>query len=213
MLFKKINITNQKPLKVQEPQSWDDVTFKQFRDIQKESDSLGRLSILTGIPVDFFNKYPDLADYYVYLEHNMSWSNEWDDSKSSGEVFILDNETFSFPKDVGMLSVGLYKDIQNEAQENKDSILDIYPLICASYYQVLRDGEYDYKKASGLVEVFENQPCVKVYNAASFFLNKVQGLRNGTKVGLKSQVIRMTRKWLGLIGLRKFSGLKLHRHN
>ena len=143
----------------------------------------------------------------------MSWSNEWDDSKSKGEVFILDNETFSFPEDVGMLSIGLYKDIQNEAQENNDNILDIYPLICASYYQTLKDGEYDYKKASEYVGMFEEQPCTKVYNAAGFFLNKVQGLRSGTKVGLRSRTTRQIKNLLVSIGFLKSSSLKLHRHN
>lgn len=213
MIFRKIKITGQKTLHVSIPESWDDVTFKQFRDIHKEEDSLKRVSILTDIPYELFNKYPELADFYVWLESKLSWASEWDETNTDCEVFILEDETFNFPKDVGMMSIGLYKDMQNEAQENKDNIIDIFPLICASYYQLIKDGEYNYVKANELVNLFDNQPCVKVYNAAGFFLNKVNVLRNGTKKGLKSRVIQTIKSLLGSIGFRKYSGLKLYPHN
>ena len=147
MIYRKIKITGQKPIEVTIPESWDDVTFKQLTLISDEKDSLVRVSVLTGIPVEFFNKYPELADFYVYLEEKLSWSNRFDLEDSSLEVFLLENETFSFPKDVGTLSVGLYQDLQNEAVENKDNIVSIYPLIVASYYQLKKDGDYDYLKS------------------------------------------------------------------
>ena len=213
MIFREIQITNKKPLKIQVPESWDDVTFEQFRLTQKEDDPLKRGSILTGIPVDYFNKYPELADFYVWLEGKLYWSTEWDEDNSKGEVFVLDNEVFNFPKDVGVLSIGLYKDIQSEAQENKDNILDIYPLICASYYQLLKDGEYDYLKAKGYIDMFDKQPCTKVYNAAGFFLNKVNELRNGTIRKPKNLITRMIRSLLVSIGFQRYSGLKLSQLN
>ena len=213
MIYKQIKITNQKPLEVTIPESWDDVTFKQLKGIHNEEDGLKRLSILTGIPVDLWSKYAELADFYVWLETNLAWSSEWKEEKSNSEVFVLDNDTFYFPKDVGVLSIGLYKDMQNEATENKDNIVNIYPLICASYYQTIRDGEYDYNKANELVEVFENQPCRKVYNAAGFFLNKVIGLRNGTKVGVRNRVIQQIKSLLGSIGFQRYSGLSLRSRN
>ena len=209
MIFRKVKITGQKDLKVHIPESWDDVTFKQLSLISDEEDGLKRVSILTNIPVETFNKYPELADFYVWLEDKLSWVNTFEPKDKDVEVFILDNDVFHFPKDIGILSIGLYQDIRNEAVENKDKIFTIYPLICASYYQLLRDGEYDYTKASELVELFENQPCIKVYNAAGFFLNKLNVLRSGTKVGVKSKVIQMTKSLLGLIGFQKSSALKL----
>ena len=213
MIFREIKITGRDTLKVSIPESWDDVTFKQFRLIANEEDELTRLSILTGIPTDLFNKYPELADFYVWVGNNLRWSNEWTEDKSDVECFLLGDDIFHFPKDIGMLSVGLFKDIQNEAKDNSEDITSIYPLICASYYQLLKDGEYDYVKAEGYKKLFEGQPCRKVYNAAGFFLSKVTELRNGMKVKRKRQAILTIKRWLGLIGFQRFSGLKLRQPN
>ena len=108
-----------------------------------------------------------------------------------------------------MLSIGLYKDIQSEAQEKKEDILSIYPLICASYYQLLKDGDYDYTKAKEYVSLFREQPCRKVHNAAGFFLSKVESLRSGTKREPNRGVIATIKRWLVSIGFQKSLDLKL----
>ena len=213
MIYREIKISKQKPLKVTVPESWNDVTFNQFEGIQRESDVLKRVSILTGIPVNLFSSYPELADFYVWLEGKLSWSSEWDEEDSKCESFIIGNEVFNFPKDIGVLSIGLYEDIKKEVQENKDNLLSIYPLICASYYQLLKDGEYDYSKASTYVNLFNEQPCRKVYNAASFFLSKVNELKSGTLKEQNHPIIRTIRRWLGSIGFQRYSGLKLYQRN
>jgi len=213
MIFRKIDITNQEPISVTIPESWSDVTFEQFRLSQEEGDPLKRVSILTGVPVDYFNKYPELADFYVYLEGVLSWSTEWKESSEKVEVFVLEDEVFHFPEDVGVLSIGLYKDIQSEVQEKKDKVLDTYPLICASYYQLLKDGEYDYTKAKEYYDMFDKQPCTKVFNAAGFFLNKVKGLKSGTIKEPRSRSIRWIKSLLVSIGFLKSSGLKLSQLN
>jgi len=213
MIFREIKITNQKPIKAVIPESWDDVTFSQFHKLMNESSAIKRVSILTGVNPNFFNKYPEMADFYVWIEEKLSWSNKWDEEESDCEVFLLGDEVFNFPKDIGVLSVGLYKDIQNEVESNKDDIISIYPLICASYYQAIRDGEYDYKKAADCVGMFNEQPCRKVFNAGGFFLSKVKKLRSGTKVGAKAKIIQMIKNWLALIGFQKYSGLKLYPAN
>ena len=213
MIFRQIKITNEKPLSIQIPESWDDVTYRQLESLMSEDDSLKRVSILAGIPVDMFSKYNELVDFYVWLESKLDWSNKWDEEDSKVETFILDKEVFNFPKEIGMLSIGLYKDIQSEAQENKDNVLSIYPLICASYYQTLKDGEYDYTKSKGYIDMFKDQPCRKVWNAAGFFLNKVESLRSGTKRGVRSRVIQTIKSLLVLIGFQRYLGLKLYPHN
>ena len=65
MIFREIKITGQDTLKVTIPESWGDVTFKQLAKVIKEEDALVRVSVLTGIPVELFSKYPELADFYV----------------------------------------------------------------------------------------------------------------------------------------------------
>jgi len=209
MIFREITITNQPTLKVTIPESWEDVTFSKLQALMLEEEAIKRVSILTNIPYEFFAKYPELADFYVYLEDKLSWSNTWEEEDSEVETFILDNEVFNFPKEIGMLSIGLYKDIQSEAQEKKDEILSIYPLICASYYQLLKDGDYDYTKAKEYVPMFMEQPCRAVHNAAGFFLSKVETLRSGTKKEPKQGVIPTIKRWLVLIGFLKSSVLKL----
>ena len=213
MIFREIKITNEKPLSIQIPESWNEVTYNQLEKVMGEDEPLRRVSILTNITYELFNKYPELADFYVWLESKLDWSNKWDEEDSDVETFILDKEVFNFPKEIGMLSIGLYKDIQSEAQENKDNVLSIYPLICASYYQTLKDGEYDYTKAKEYVSLFREQPCRKVHNAAGFFLSKVESLRSGTKKGLKQGVITTIKRWLGSIGFLKSLDLKLSPRN
>jgi len=210
MIPRKIKITGQPTLSISIPESWDDITFAQLGGIMNEEDSLKRLSILTGIPYDFWETFPEMADFYVWVESKLNWSNEYKEDDTELKPFIIkDNEIFNFPEEVGILSIGLYKDIQSEAQENKDDLLSIYPLICASYYQLLKDGEYDYLKAKEYIGVFNQQPCKKVYNAAGFFLNKIDRLRSGTKKGLKYRLTRTIKGWLGLIGFQKPLDLKL----
>lgn len=209
MILREIKITNQPTLHVYIPESWDDVTFKQVADLQKEEDPLKRLAILTGIPDFLFDKYPELADFYVWVESKLSWSNEWKENESKLEVFILEDDVFHFPEDIGIHSVGLYEDIKKELQENKGNEIVMYPLICASYYQILKDGKYDYTKAAEYIEVFNQQPCRKVFNSATFFLNKIQRLRSGTGKEPKTPVTQMIKKLLGLKGYQKYSGLKL----
>jgi len=213
MIFREIKITNQKPVKAEIPESWDDVTFKQLNALMNDDDTLSRLSILTNIPKHYFSKYPELADFYVWVESKLEWANKWDEDNSDVETFMLKDGVFNFPKDIGMLSVGLYKDIQSEVQENKDDILSTYPLICASYYQIIKDGEYDYIKAKEYISMFDDQPCKAVWNAAGFFLSKVESLKNGTKRGVRGRVIQVIKRWLALIGFRKYSGLKLYPHS
>ena len=62
MIYSKIKITGQEDLSVEVPESWEDVTFDQFHFISKEEDVLKRISTLTNIPYEMFNKYPELAD-------------------------------------------------------------------------------------------------------------------------------------------------------
>ena len=181
MICSKIEITGQEDLSIEVPESWKDVTFNQFHLISKEEDVLKRISILTNIPYEMFNKYPELADFYVWVENKLSWSTNWDETSSSSVNFIMgDKGVFNFPEDIGVLSIGLYKDLQKEAQDNNDDVYSIYPLICASYYQTITDGDYDYTKAMELAKVFNEQPCAKVYQAAGFFLKRLNELRNGT---------------------------------
>jgi len=210
MLYRKIDITGREPISIEIPESWDDVTYSQFIGISNEEDQLKRLSILTKIPDDLFIKYPELADFYVWVESSLQWSNKWDEKENLYESFLIDNDTFHFPKDIGVLSIGLYKDLQKEIQDNKDNILNIYPLICASYYQLIKDGEYDYNKAANYVSVFNKQPCKKVYNSAGFFLNKLSELRSGTLNEQKKGVIPTIKRWLALIGFLRYLGLKLY---
>lgn len=210
MIFRDIKITGQDTLKVRIPENWDDVSFKEIQLLTNEKDELKRLTILTGIPFNLWDKYPDLADFYVWVSDKLLWANSFDEEDSNLEVFILEDEIFNFPKDVGVLSIGLYKDIQSEAHKNKDNILSIYPLICASYYQIMKDGEYDYSKAEKYVGMFEDQPCKKVYNSGGFFLSKVKGLKSGMKTGARNRVTRTIRSLLGSIGFQRYSGLKLY---
>ena len=102
MIFREIKITGQDTLKVQIPESWEDVTFKQLTNVIEEKDALVRVSVLTGIPVDLFSKYPELADFYVWLEAKLDWSSEWNEEASDTQVFNLEDGTFYFPKDVGI---------------------------------------------------------------------------------------------------------------
>lgn len=218
MIFRKIKITGQKDLSVSIPESWADVTFKQFVALANEKEPIERLSILTGIPSDLFVTYPDLADFYVWVETKLAWSNDWAESKSKGELFNIKGEQFHFPKEIGILSIGLYEDMKATIQEKVEGAdndedrklrqIETYPLICAAYYQLHRDGEYNYLKAEELVKVFENEPCEKVINCGGFFLNKVESLRNGTKKEPRNLVTRTTKFLQGLIGYPKSLELK-----
>jgi len=188
------------------PESWEDVTFKQFLECSEEKDGITRVSILTGVPKEFF-QYDELINHYIWLEGQLSWSHQFKEKESSMEMFKTLEGYFYFPEDVEMKSIGAYKDIQSEAQEVENP-LEVYPFIVSAYYVLERDGEYDYGKAKEMISYFENQPCTAVINSGSFFLNKLERLRNGTKPTQKTLVTRAIKYLQDMIGFQKSLGLK-----
>ena len=207
MIHKTIKIGKEK-LSISIPENWREVTFKQFLECNKENDSLKRVSILTGIPLEFF-QYQELVDVYVWIEGVLSWSNEFIEKDSKVEVFKTPTGLFYFPKDIELKSIGAYKDIQSEAQDHEENILEIFPFICSAYYVLDRDGEYDYAKAKSMIGYFESESCMSVLNSGNFFLNKLKNLRSGTERIQRSPTIRVTKFLQAMIEYLKSLVLKL----
>ena len=212
MLYRKIKITGQKSIHANIPQSWSEVTYKQFLEVKDEKDPIKRVSILTDIPVEFF-QYKEMVDFYIWLEEKLIWSNKYEEEDSSGEFFRIDDYNFHFPKDINLKSIGLYWDIQSEAQESDKDVLKIFPFICAGYLQLELDTEYDYGKAKEYEKYFMSQPCNKVLNCGNFFLSKVNKLKNGTGQIQSSLITLLTKYLQGTISWLKSSVKKQFYHN
>ena len=205
MIHKKLTIDRQ-TIPYHIPESWEEVTFKQFLECSEEKDSITRVSILTGIPKEFF-QYQELVNHYIWLEGQLSWSHTFEEKESNVAMFKTPEGYFYFPKDVEMKSIGAYKDIQSEAQEVENP-LEIYPFIVSAYYVLDRDGEYDYGKAKEMIGFFECQSCIEVINAGGFFLNKLERLRSGTKATRKTLITQVIKSLQGMIQYLKCSVLK-----
>jgi len=207
LIHKKLTIDKQ-TITYHIPESWGDVTFKQFLECSEEKDGINRVSILTGIPKDFF-QYQELVNHYIWLEGQLEWSHTFEEKEADVAMFQTPEGYFYFPKDIEMKSIGAYKDIQSEAQEVENP-LEVYPFIVAAYYVLDRDGEYDYGKAKEMLGFFEGQSCIEVINSGSFFLNKLQKLRSGTKPTQKPLNIRVIKYLRDMIRFLKSLVLKLY---
>lgn len=167
--------------------TWDDLTFRQFLKVfsLKNGDILDAISLCSGIEYEVFKKagvivgleslitavqflntpakYPDTTDrigkYKLPLDSNGEFNPQFkrlDQFEDMRKAMVL--------SDKGIIAV-----------------TEAYATYCAIYLQELRDGEYSYDKAKGMIEKVKNMPAKEVIPAGSFFLIKLMNLLGGIK--------------------------------
>lgn len=167
--------------------SWEDLTFKQFLKVfsLKNGDILDAISLCSGIEyevlkkagvivgleslitaVQFLNtpaKYPDTTDRIGKYKLPLDSKGEFNPQFKRLDQFEDMRKAMVF-SDKGIVAV-----------------TEAYATYCAIYLQELRDGEYSYDKAKGMIEEVKDMPAKEVIPAGSFFLIKLMNLLGGIK--------------------------------
>lgn len=191
------------------PQSWGELSFGAALDwitFASEQQSprdfyLKSVSVITGLPVDFWAQYTDLEQY----ESLKQWASFlYDNDQNKHEVEAMESasmrpvefegKTYRFPTDLGTIPVGLYEDAKgvisamvanaNAGQEEGDDrefnlrnfLIDSGTLF-KLMLQVERDGEYDSEKAMAID--ISGVPYAAVLAWRGFFFQKLTELQNG----------------------------------
>jgi len=167
-------IQNGKPEVRSIPTSWDQVTFKNFLEIDKcEQDVVKVIALFLGIDHDTLlkAKLVDMDKVIAVLGFLNSPARPVIPTSICG---------YPVPKDLAFEEVQQFVDLKKYVSETKGLTgleqLAKYPLYCAVYACKHRYGRYDFQLAERLQEVFFNAPCTEVLGIGNFTLLRLTGL-------------------------------------
>lgn len=175
------------------PTSYAEVKFRDFVAIAKSpKDTNSILSVLTGIDKETVKK----AKITNVDEVIMAMALFNHDVELKVPDMILG---YTVPKDLGFECTAQFEDLELCLKESKEKkltdiqVMEQYPLYCGIYACSQKYGEYDYQKATYMIEEFMDAPATEVLAIGNFTLLKLIGLRLGIKKGAPKEVTRMQR--------------------
>lgn len=190
-------------IKVALPSSWGEVPFWKGQVIMEGGmNEIEIMALLSGIDHDIIKKSTDFESIY-YLTHTMTFLSELPEGVKAPRMprsFTIDENKRPFPYvinddefDLGKSSVGQIKDMEMIISNMSKTFIgeeerDLYeietikmcPFIVAIYIQKIIDREYDYDKATKLVDKVSLQMSFSdVVNIGYFFFWKLIALKRG----------------------------------
>jgi hypothetical protein len=165
------------------PLSWNEVTFKQFLELEPMGKDLVKLlAFFMGIEEDVLRRakitgLDTVLKSLAFLQEKMELSIP---KQILGHVI---------PKDLGFETIGQYADIRDSLKAEMTPIqrLEKYPLYCAIY----ACRPYDWQKAEAMAPEFFNAPAPEVLAIGHFTLLKLIGSSLPTKPSSPSLRIRI----------------------
>lgn len=149
------------------PETWDKVPFKQFKKLAEcGTDRVKKLSLFTDIDEVTLRK-AEIKNLDTLMEVLRFTEKE---TKYELPLEVLGHK---IPHNLEVENIARYADLQKIIDENKENILDFYPLIVATYVV----NPYDYKEAEKLASKFEYAPCWEVMAIGNFTLAKLLASR------------------------------------
>lgn len=160
--------------KVKVPTSWDEVTLKQYQEIEKYYDGRNEgfkltdiLHIMCDKTVDEINSMP--LEFLDIISSKLSFMTtpmeEAKPSKSieiNGEIYSINIEE--------KLKVGEYVAADTILKEDRHNYAAILAILCRKKGE-LYDSHFENEVIMERVKMFENQPLKKIMGLVSFFLN------------------------------------------
>lgn len=194
-------IHNGKPQTINLPTSWDQVTFRQFLNLDEcGNDIVKVIALLTGIEYNTLlkAKIVDMDQVIAMLGF----------LKKPAQPFIPTSICgYPVPKDLAFEEVQMFVDLKTYIAETKDKTpleqLAQYPVYCAVYACKHRYGKYDFQLAEKLSEVFFNAPCTEVLGIGNFTLLRLTGLNLNIAVNSRQPLTLMKKFKLVLKTWRK----------
>ncbi len=179
---------------IQVPSSWDDLTFTQWQQLAKVTTN-DRIKVAAiCLKMDEAELRKSTLENVEVLYSTLEFINE-PCEMITDPVKVKD---WDIPKDITFQSLGQFEDMRQtfdkalaqviktpegtiDILQTIPAIAEYFPLWCAIYCQKVRDGEYDYEKASFLAEELKETSCIEVLSAGSFFFYKLTTLFAPTK--------------------------------
>jgi len=156
------------------PTSWDDITLKQFQDIdnyykgrEKEPDIREMLHILAGKTIDEVNQLP--VEFLEIIFDKLSFMNEQPVVGEPTNKIELDGVTYQV-NIMNKLKTGEYVAVDSVVKTDAANFAAILAIICRKEDEIF-DSKFENEILEDRIKMFENAPITKVLPIMNFFIN------------------------------------------
>jgi len=170
------------------PTSWDEITLKQFQDIEryyddkdKKFDAREVLHIFTNKTIDEINALPlelteILMNKLLFLQEKPKEQEPSNKIKIDGEEYIINV--------MEKLKTGEYITVDTILKNDKFDYSSIFAVLCRKEGEVY-DSKFEAEMFEKRKEMFEKQPITKILPIIGFFLNLYVTLKIPSQLSLE----------------------------
>lgn len=156
------------------PTSWDDITLKQFQEIEKyysdkekDFDVREVLHILTNKSIDEINALPitfteEILKKLAFLRENVEWGKPSNKIEIDGEKYVINI--------MEKLKTGEYVAIDTILKGDRHDYISVLAVLCRKEGEIY-DSKFEAEEFEKRVELMGKQPVMKIMPLVSFFLN------------------------------------------
>ena len=153
------------------PKSWDEITLKQFQDIEQiyskeEGDIRDILHILCNKTKDEVNELP--IEFAEKLLQQMTFFNQAPDFGKPSPKIEINGEEYKVNV-MEKLKVGEYTAVSTALKADKKNYAAFLAILCRKKDEIY-DTKFEAEKFDERVKLFENQPITKIMPIVNFFL-------------------------------------------
>jgi len=159
------------------PDSWEEITVKQWAAMRPNSEPIELLSIFSNIDLSHLeNTRADLSPIieHIYEKLILNGMNELD-HRPRKDISILGHQ-IKFPKDINFARYGQKAMVKNAIQGAED-MREIVSDVIAIYAQPSIDGKFDSAKLEPIKKAVDSLPIIMAWPWAVFFLKKLTALK------------------------------------
>lgn len=192
------------------PQSWYEVTFRQYlKYLQCKDDLLQVVSLLSGVNYEIFNKgkiagLEDIIRALLFVKKPPEFG---DVTPNIGKYKLPINGKKKF--DIQFESLGQFEDMRKIMMSVPENDLmahiSAYPKYCGIYLQVIRDEQYDYNRAMDMEEEILDMPMHEVMVCGAFFFLKLRILSTGIEINSQNTIRNPKKSRQGSINSKRSS--------
>ena len=155
------------------PTSWDEVTLKQFQEIEtyyngtdREFDARDVLHIFCGKSVDEINELP--MDFIEKIMGHLMFLQTKPEDKEVTNKIEIDGETYVVNV-MEKLKVGEYVAVDTVMKSDKHNYAAILGILCRKHGEIY-DSRFEAEVLNDRIAMFERQPITKIMPIVGFFL-------------------------------------------
>lgn len=156
------------------PTSWDEITLRQFQDIEayyndkeRKFDVRDVIHILTNKTIDEVNQLPVEALDTIFSK--LAFMNEQPEVGEPTNKIELDGATYQINV-MEKMKVGEYTAVDNVIKSDASNFAAILAVICRKEDEIF-DSHYENEVLEERMRMFENAPITKVLPVMNYFIN------------------------------------------